>query len=228
MRWLSRIATVGVALVLFSSLNQAWTEDLPAEQQQRDRHVVSPSGTVEDAIETVQMAKLMPGYPDGHFHPEKTITRAELASIVVKAFDLKNRERKPNKVVLKDVPGDYWAAQDIGLVVNQEIMEGYRDGYFYPDHPISRAEALSVIAQAYGVYQFDESILSAILSNYPDAAQIPDWARKSIATSLKAGFVDVPPTAQIHPLQPMTRGAMAYTLYQYLQRSNPTESQETP
>ena len=243
MRWFSRFAaiplTVVLALPVVSFADDTPTpseqpepvqsepqikQDFEQNQVQRDQRVSSLKGTLEDAIDTVQMAKLMKGYPDGEFHPEKSISRAELASIIAKAFDLRNRERNlNNKIVLKDVPADFWAAQDIGLVTNLAIMKGYRDGYFYPNHPISRAEALSVIAQAYGVYQFDDSIISAILSNYPDASQIPSWAKKAVATSLKAGFVDVAPAGEIRPLQPMTRGEMAYALYQYLQKANPTE-----
>lgn len=224
MRLFSRFSAI-LLIVLFSSLHAAsFADDVQEQQLQRDQRVSPLKGSVEDAIETVQMAKLMKGYPDGQFHPEKTINRAELAAIIVKAFDLKDRERDlSKKVSLKDVPSDYWAAQDIGLVTNLGIMEGYRDGYFYPNHPISRAEALSVIAQAYGVYQFDDSIISAILSNYPDATQIPGWAKKAVATSLKAGFVDVAPSGHIRPLQPMTRGEMAYALYQYLQKENQSE-----
>lgn len=222
---LSRISAFVLALSLCVFNTVAFAEELHEQQFQRDQRVAPLKGNLEDAIDTVRMAKLMSGYPDGEFHPEKTISRAELASIVVKAFDLKDRERDlSKKVTLKDVPPEHWAYQDIALVANLGVMKGYRNGLFYPNHPISRAEALAVIAQAYGVYQFDESIISAILSNYPDASQIPDWAKKAVATSLKAGFVDTPPSGKIRPLQPMTRGEMAYALYQYLQR----ESQPQP
>jgi hypothetical protein len=224
MRRSSSLLAFLLIATLCSPQAASFADDVQDRQLQRDQRVEPLKGDMEDAIETVQMANLMKGYPDGQFHPEKTISRAELASIIVKAFDLKNRERNPHKkVLLKDVPPEYWAAQDIGLVTNLGIMAGYRDGYFYPNHPISRAEALSVIAQAYGVYQFDESIISAILSNYPDSAQIPAWARKAVATSLKAGFVDTPVSGYIRPLQPMTRGEMAYALYQYLQKENQPE-----
>jgi hypothetical protein len=42
-------------------------------------------------------------------------------------------------------------------------------------------------------------------------------------TSLKNGFVDVKPSEKIRPEQPMTRGAMAYVLNQYLNRLDESE-----
>jgi hypothetical protein len=195
-------------------------------QQQRDQQVAQPVGTVEDAISKVQAAGLMSGYPDGQFHAEQPLTRAELASILVKTFKINERKvTQPVSITLKDVPSNYWAAQDINTVVGHDVMEGYRNGYFYPNQKINRAEALAIFAQAYGVHQYDDQTLQAVLAQYPDANQIPDWARKAMVTSLKNGFVDTAPSQQIRPLQPMTRGDMAFALNQYLDRLNHTEQQ---
>lgn len=223
MKRLAQIGILGLSVITACSILPAVAQPQPStpdQQYERDQRVVHPKGTLEEAIKNVQNANLMKGFPDGQFHPEQTMTRAELAHIMVQAFDLKDRERTSRKVVLKDVPSDFWAASDIDRVVNLGVMEGYRTGYFNPNHPITRAEALAVVAQAYGVYQFDESIIKAVLSNYPDANQIPDWARKALATALKAGLIDVQPSEPIRPLQLMTRGEMAFTLNQYLQQLN--------
>ena len=212
-----------IVTVCLTSYAVCPANEIQERQFQRDLQVTPLSGTLEDAIETMQMAKWMADTPDGRFHPEKNVTRAELASIIVKAFDLESREKNRSKQeTLRDVPSDQ--SGDIALVVNLGVMRGYREHYFYPNHPVSRAEALSVIAQAYGVYSFEEAIIAAILSNYPDADQIPAWARKAVATSLKSGFSDVSPSGRIRPLQPMTRGELAYILYQYLQQSARSES----
>lgn len=173
--------------------------------------------------DSVQQAGLMHGYPDGKFHPERGLTRGELASILSKAFKLQQRQPVADAPVLKDVPVGYWAASDIQLAVSRGIMRGYRDGFFYPEQRISRAEALAILAQAYGVYQYDDLTVESILSHYPDSGQVPEWARKAMATSLKYGFVDVEPKQNLRPLQPMSRGDMAYALNQYLTRLHESE-----
>lgn len=197
-------------------------------QHEREQRVTPPEGTLDEAIARVKQAGWMGSYPDGQFHAERSLNRAELASILVKAFKLKTREATvANPVPLKDVPASFWAADAINTVVSRGIMEGYHsNGYFYPQQPVDRAEALAIFAQAYGVQQYDDQTVNAVLAQYPDAAQLPDWSRKSIVTGLKNGFVDVKPTENIYPKQPMTRGAMAYVLGQYLNRLDESEHRQ--
>jgi hypothetical protein len=188
-------------------------------QEQRDQRVTVAQGTQEDAIANVRQKGLMNAYPDGQFHQTQTLSRAELASILVKTFKLNTRQvPHPLSVQLNDVPNSFWAANDINTVVSQGVMTGYRQNHFFPNHPVTRAEAYAIFAQAYGVQQLDDATVNLTLVQYPDANQIPAWARKAIATSLKNGFVDTPPQGKLRPVQPMTRGDMALALNQYLIR----------
>lgn len=193
-------------------------------QKERDQQVSTPALTNSEAIGKVESADLMHGDQNGQFHPERPLTRAELATILVKTFKLKEREAvNPQWKVLKDVPVRYWAFGDIHTVTRLGIMEGYKDGYFYPNQSIDRAEALAIFAQAYGVQQYDDQTVNTILANYPDSEKIPTWARKAMATTLKNGFVDVSGSKEIRPMQPMTRGDMAFALGQYLNRLHESE-----
>jgi hypothetical protein len=102
-------------------------------------------------------------------------------------------------------------------------MTGYRSGQFFPNQRVTRAEAFSILAQAYGVFQFPDDTVAQLLSKYPDSDRIPNWAKKSVATALYEGFINVDATTnQIKPLEPMTRGDMAYALSKYLERQEDT------
>lgn len=174
-----------------------------------------------DPIADVTSAGWMSSYPDGNFHSDALLNRAELASILVKAFQLDRRQPQQTKTVqLQDVPPSHWAYQDIQIVLRNGIMTGYREGLFFPEQRITRAEAFSIIAQAYGVFQFPEETVNEILTPYSDAAKIPSWARKSMATALYEGFVNLQPNQQIAPLAPMTRGDAAHALGVYLRRQH--------
>lgn len=177
-----------------------------------------------DPIEQVVAAQLMSPYPDGSFRPEGILSRAELASILVKTFKLDQRQpQQQAAITLQDVPPSHWAYNDIQLVLKTNIMTGYRPGQFFPNQRVTRAEAFSILAQAYGVFQFPEDTVTELLSKYPDSYKIPTWARKSVATSLYEGFVNIDSTTnQINPLEPMTRGDMAYALSKYLERQEDT------
>jgi len=204
-------------------------ERAAALQLQRDRQVELPPADPQAAIERVRQSGLMNDYPDGVFHAERGLTRAELAVILDKTFALGTRKPCGSDFVQPmDVPVNHWAMRAIENVLTRCIMSGYREGRFYPNHDMTRAEALAIFAQAYGVYQYDDDTVKAILSNYPDSARIPAWARKAMATSLKSGFVDTPPQQAIRPLAPMSRGDMAYALSQYLKRHDPPAQESQP
>jgi virulence-associated protein VapD len=179
-------------------------------------------------IQKVIQSKLMDNFPDGKFYPEKLISRAELASILVKAFHLEKRQvvQQKNALFIPDVPNYYWAYQDIQIVLKTEIMKGYRGSMFFPNQKVSRAEGLAIFAQAYGVFQFPDDTVNEILTPHSDAINIPFWARKAIATVVSENFINTDSQGNINPLSPMTRGDMAYLLNRYLQRQQ--QQPETP
>ncbi|MDB9445233.1 S-layer homology domain-containing protein [Anabaena sp. CS-542/02] len=185
---------------------------------------VEPSDNLPSpAIQQVIAAKLMANSPDGKFYPERMISRAELAAILVKVFNLDQRETVKGREVknIPDVPPSHWAFKDIQTVLKTDIMKGYRGNLFFPNQRVTRAEALAIFAQAYGVFQFGDDIVNEILDQHPDAESIPVWARKAIATVVAEGLINTDDQNNILPLRPMTRGDMAYVLSQYLQRQQP-------
>ncbi len=199
----------------------------PLPQNSIPPQVQPSSPSPNDPISQVVAAGLMSNLTDGQFHPELFISRAELASILVRSFGLAQRAaaNQAGTIEVQDVPTSHWAFKDIQTVLKTGIMKGYRGDMFFPNQKVTRAEALAIFAQAYGVFQFPDNTVAEILSPYPDAASIPAWARKSLATALNAGFVNIDAQKNINPLQPMTRADMAYALSQYLASSNRINTQ---
>ena len=177
---------------------------------------------VTDPIAQVVAAGLMTQDMNGNFRENDLLSRAELASILVKTFQLNQRAaaKQGDPVPVDDVSPNYWGYQDIQTVLKTGTMAGYRGRLFYPNQKMTRAEALAIFAQAYGVYQFPDATVNAILARYSDAQDIPTWARKAMATALNEGFVNTDTSNQINPLKPITRGDLAYALSQYLARQN--------
>jgi hypothetical protein len=201
----------------------ALLQNLPAIAQMPE----TTSGIPSDSIEQVIAAKWMTNFSDGKFYPERLVSRAELASIMVKAFRLDKREavNKAN-LTIPDVPPYYWAFNDIQTVLKTDIMKGYRGNKFFPNQKVTKAEALAIFAQAYGVFQFPDEAVNEILASHPDEKSIPSWARKAIATVATEGFLNTDAQNNISPLKPVTRGDMAYVLSKYLQRQK--QQPETP
>jgi hypothetical protein len=95
------------------------------------------------SIAAVYTQDIMEGMPGNRFYPDKTLTRAEMAAILVNAFDLK----KKNDVSWPDVKKDHWANEAITILSSNDLIEGYPDGTFRPDTPIKRAEFAALLVR---------------------------------------------------------------------------------
>lgn len=91
--------------------------------------------------------KFLEGYGDKTVRPNQNVTRAEFVSMVVRAlggFDAnKNYGRS-----FADVPGNQWYSNTIAYAKQIKIVNGYPDGSFRPNRPITRAEAAKILAEA--------------------------------------------------------------------------------
>lgn len=78
-----------------------------------------------DAIIAVSDAGIFSGN-DGKFDPSGEMTRAQLAKVLVEAFNLKGS----TVTSFKDVPKDHWATEYINILYHNEITTGYGDGNY--------------------------------------------------------------------------------------------------
>lgn len=97
-------------------------------------------GWAANEIREVTSTGLMKGYRNGTFGPNKMITRAEMAAVVVRWMDLSGDFSSP----FTDTKG-HWSAENIALVQKAGYMKGMPNGSFGPDQYLSRAEAVTLI-----------------------------------------------------------------------------------
>lgn len=83
------------------------------------------------------------GYADGTFAPDRNLTRAEVAAMLVRVFD-RDEDAAPGD--FPDVGDGHWAKEYIDRASGMSLMIGYPDGSFKPDATITRAEMASAIA----------------------------------------------------------------------------------
>ena len=89
---------------------------------------------------------LLKGYDDGTFRPENPITRAEVATILVRA----NSEIKEGlRAMFPDVNDSHWANKYIEKAAELRYMLGYEDGSFKPDQGITRGETVVTLNRIY-------------------------------------------------------------------------------
>ena len=91
------------------------------------------------AIATLTTMGIIKGYTDGSFQPNKSITRAELATIIARFAKL-----DVNTKTFSDING-HWAQKSIELAAGNGWINGYEDGTFRPNKSIIRAETFAMI-----------------------------------------------------------------------------------
>ena len=152
------------------------------------------------------------GYPDRLFKPSKSISRAEFATMLVKGFDQNMYSSAPEKL-FSDVPTNHWASSAITVAVHQNLLKGYPNGTFMPNHNVTRAEALCALAKGVKCPEVDKCKAQQILSQYSDGNTVPEWAQIPIATALEKGALnDSPNPKMIAPFKDATRAEIAAML----------------
>lgn len=98
------------------------------------------------SINAVSMAKLMNGYNNGLFYPDREITREEVAKVL---YYLTNEENGTLNANFVDVSNDRWSYEYIRKLSSLGIVNGYENGEFRPQNPIKRSEIVAILCRIF-------------------------------------------------------------------------------
>jgi len=106
---------------------------------------------------------------------------------------------------LKDVKG-HWAEADILEMTAQGSIQGYPNGTFQPNKPVTHAEALVMLVRALGLEAESGTDIGTTRH------KIPDWARNAVSAAVYAGILTEAELADFRPNQPAKRYEIAVYL----------------
>ncbi len=133
-------------------------------------------------IDKLAMNDVVVGYPNGYFLPNRNISRAELATMLVKGFDMDCNNS--TSCMFSDVPQSHWANSNITTAVEENLLAGETNSQFMPNKTVSRLDALKAIAKGIDCPMTDCEA-DEILSNYTDGHLISACDKISVAKALK-------------------------------------------
>ncbi len=145
---------------------------------------ISGSYAQKEIIALAQ-AGILSGYEQGHFFPERPITRAELAKILVLAT---GRTESPSPTDFADVPVDSWYRGYVAALVEAGITEGSSAAGFSPDAYVTREELVVFFTRAMGLGS--QAAAFPADAGFADFPQVADWAKPSVALASKIGFIN--------------------------------------
>ena len=120
----------------------------------------------EGAVNVLSELDIISGYTDGTFKPEKVVTRAEMAALLINALGITPAKTSGTK--FSDVPYTHWAAPFVDYAQSLGIISGYTDGTFKPDQTVTYNEAITMVVKALG-YR-DECLVGTYPASYVNQA----------------------------------------------------------
>ncbi|HBF38149.1 MAG TPA: hypothetical protein DDW50_12615 [Firmicutes bacterium] len=115
--------------------------------------------------------------------------------------------------VLSDI-SDTWAIKPIQSLADKGIINGYPDGSFKPDQPITRAEFAKLIARTFHYQPSDQGYFSDTTGN---------WAKNFISSAVQHKVMHPFPDGTFKPKQQLSRAQMATMLTRIIQLGKPEE-----
>ena len=160
-----------------------------------------------NAVSTLSNAGIIAGYEDGSFRPNGYITRAEFATIAARFFDV----TYSGKDLFPDISG-HWAKDYINQAANKGFVNGYEDGSFRPENPITREEFAVLLYRMSGspAVEAGDAVKAC-----KDFDQVSLFARDAMTWAVEnqiiRGYLD----STVQPLNSITRAELATMILRY-------------
>ena len=171
-------------------------------------------------VSSLKLGGTINGYADGSFKPEKSVTRAEFISMVVKAF---NVPRAAKFSYFRDVSYKEWYVDAIDRAFSAGIITGSTvDGELVirPNDTITRAEAAVILSRAGQTLKSDTTVQScsdAPFKKFKDVNE-NDWFCGAVAKAYGKDIVKGKSADKFGPYDLLTRADAAVLIQRTLKQ----------
>ncbi|MBJ6361238.1 S-layer homology domain-containing protein, partial [Paenibacillus sp. GCM10012307] len=175
----------------------------------------------KQAINNMGSRMVIQGAKNGQFSPDRDITRAEFAAIVVRGLGLKLENSQSSFV---DVKSSDWYSQAIQTAHEYQLINGFKDGTFRPNEKITREQAMLIVSKAMAITGLQGARAgqsgTAILQSFSDSESVSQWALSGVADSVSSGVISGKNGNMLAPQTFITRAEVATIMQRLLQKSN--------
>ena len=132
---------------------------------------VDSDANYAEAVNVISDLGLAVGDENGNFNADKTLTRAEGTTFVLRLLGLEEAAKAAAGTAtdFSDVPADHWAAGYVSVAAANGIVSGMGDGTFAPNSELTYAQIVRMLVSALG-YEPLVSELGEWPNNYMSAA----------------------------------------------------------
>ena len=146
----------------------------------------------------LQQLGVLNGYSDGSLGLDRNITRAEVATMMVRIKGYGSRAVAGENKNFTDINNTHWAYTNVQNAYRLKMIQGYPDQTFKPEANIRYQEVVAIMVNTLG-YQ---------------AQLVGEWPMNYINKAKEIGVI--PASSQVDPTHVVTRGEMALIVWDTL------------
>ena len=149
---------------------------------------------------------ILAGDQNHRLNPEKNITRAEMAAVLVRMLAASG---SADLSAFKDVSAADWFYAELSAAYAAGIFSGTSASKMAPNAFLTREQAVVVLTRAFGIADTDRTSYT----KFSDAKQISSYARNAVSAMAKQGLLSGYADGGVHPQSNITRAEIAQLIY---------------
>lgn len=166
----------------------------------------------EQVVKELSAKHIVNGTSDTKFSPHQPLTRAQFASMLVRALSLESTEG----TTFTDVDGEAWYASAIAAAYQHGLVNGRGKDTFAPNAAITREELAVMLYRAYQTKGNASSLAEA--PDLKDKQQISPWALQEVNEALALGLMKGHANGTFTPQAKTTRAESAQAVLNLLKQ----------
>ncbi|MGG3309197.1 S-layer homology domain-containing protein [Paenibacillus lautus] len=165
----------------------------------------------ESDIQALYDLKLVKGYPDGSYKPDRPVTRAEFVALLVRSLGLEGQY----STAFQDIK-NHWAGDAIRTALAHGIIDGYSSRAFGPDDPITREQMAVMLANVSQLVSLSSSDSCTNLTSFKDQGSISAWAKQQVSDVVENKLMNGYPGGSFLPRGLATRAEIAAVIHRFI------------
>lgn len=163
------------------------------------------------AIKYLYNEKVISGYADGTFQPDKKVTRVEALKFITEALlDKKQKVYNPGTLPFKDTELGVWYTSYVATAQANGLINGYPDQTFRPAQDVNLAEFAKIALNA-----IDAKLPANVTEDPFNDVAHDAWYAPFISYAKSKNFLDTD-RSKVYPGDAMTRGDVSEFIFRIM------------
>ncbi len=172
-------------------------------------------------IEFMAGKDIVKGIADNTFAPNKNITRAEFAALLVRALAI--TEVKPAQGQFADIEPNAWYYSSVETAAAADLVKGLGENKYAPANLITREQMAVMIIRALANAGVNVDLGTGeqeqLLAVFNDKGKISAWSTTSLALAVKAGLINGATSSTLEPLANATRAQATVMIRRMMEKA---------